>query len=115
RGAGAVDWGGGEVLATALAQTRYGGIVAACGLAGSANLHTTVMPFILRGVTLAGIDSVMAPLAARERAWQRLAELVDLALLETIYSVAPLTDVPRLAEGLLAGQVRGRIVVDVRR
>jgi putative YhdH/YhfP family quinone oxidoreductase len=115
RWAGAVDCVGGEVLATALAQTRYGGIVAACGLAGSANLHTTVMPFILRGVTLAGIDSVMAPLAARERAWQRLAELVDLALLETIYSVAPLTDVPRLAEGLLAGQVRGRIVVDVRR
>lgn len=115
RWAGAVDCVGGEVLATALAQTRYGGIVAACGLAGSANLHATVMPFILRGVTLAGIDSVMAPLAARERAWQRLAELVDLALLETIYSVAPLTDVPRLAEGLLAGQVRGRIVVDVRR
>ncbi|MGA0104493.1 MAG: MDR family oxidoreductase [Steroidobacteraceae bacterium] len=115
RWAGAVDCVGGEVLATALAQTRYGGIVAACGLAGSANLHTTVMPFILRGVTLAGIDSVMAPLAARERAWQRLAELVDLALLETIYSVALLTDVPRLAEGLLAGQVRGRIVVDVRR
>ncbi len=114
RWAGAVDCVGGEVLSTALAQVRYGGMVAACGLAGSASLHTTVMPFILRGVTLAGIDSVMAPLAARERAWRRLAELVDLELLTTIYSVEPLSRLPGLAEGLLAGRVRGRIVVDVR-
>jgi acrylyl-CoA reductase (NADPH) len=115
RWAGAVDSVGGDMLATILAQTRYGGAVAACGLAGSASLNTTVMPFILRGVTLVGVDSVMAGRDRREHAWRRLAELVDLDLLHTIYSVEPMSAVPELAQRLLAGQVRGRIVIDVSR
>jgi acrylyl-CoA reductase (NADPH) len=115
RWAGAVDSVGGDMLATVLAQTRYGGTVAACGLAGSTSLNTTVMPFILRGVTLAGIDSVMAARDRRERAWRRLAELVDPSLLHGIYRVEPMSSVPQLAESLLAGQVRGRIVIDVGR
>ncbi len=113
RWAGAIDSVGGDVLATILAQTRYGGTVAACGLAGSANLATTVMPFILRGVALVGIDSVMAARAKREHAWQRLAELVDIAKLRSIYNVQPMSAVPQLAAGLLAGEIRGRIVIDV--
>ena len=113
--AGAIDSVGGQMLANVLAQTRYGGTVAACGLAGSASLATTVMPFILRGVTLAGVDSVMASRDRRERAWRRLAELVDRDLLRTIYETHPMSSVPQLAERLLAGQVRGRIVVDVAR
>jgi acrylyl-CoA reductase (NADPH) len=71
------------------------------------------MPFILRGVTLAGIDSVMAPRARRERAWQRLAKLVDRAALRSIYTVEPMSAVPQLAQRLLAGHVRGRVVIDV--
>ena len=106
---------GGEVLATVIAQTRYDGTVTACGLAGGIGINTTVMPFILRGVTLAGIDSVMAPLTRRERAWARLAQLVPADLLGSIYRVDPMTAVPQLAEALLAGQVRGRIVIDVSR
>jgi acrylyl-CoA reductase (NADPH) len=113
RWAGAVDSVGGEMLATILAQTRYGGVVAACGLAGSTNLPTTVLPFILRGVTLAGIDSVMAPRERRERAWQRLAGLVDRDLLRTIYEVRPMSQVPVLATALLDGKIRGRVVIDV--
>jgi acrylyl-CoA reductase (NADPH) len=115
RWAGAVDSVGGEVLATVIAQTRYDGTVTACGLAGGIGINTTVMPFILRGVTLAGIDSVMAPLTRRERAWARLAQLVPADLLGSIYRVEPMTAVPQLAEALLAGQVRGRIVIDVSR
>jgi acrylyl-CoA reductase (NADPH) len=113
RWAGAIDSVGGETLATVLAQMRYRGTVAACGLAGGAALPTTVMPFILRGVTLAGVDSNMASRERRERAWQRLAELVDLALLRTLYQVRPLAEVPDLCRALLAGQVRGRLVIDV--
>ena len=113
RWAGAVDSVGGQMLATLLAQMRYGGTVAACGLAGSADLPATVMPFILRGVTLAGVDSVMAPRTRREHAWQRLAELVDRTLLHSIYDVQPMSSVPQLGEQLLAGQVRGRVVIDV--
>jgi acrylyl-CoA reductase (NADPH) len=114
RWAGAIDCVGGEVLASALAQTRHGGTVAACGLAGSTALNTTVMPFILRGVTLAGIDSVMAERSLRERAWEELARLTDPHTLSSIYEVAPMSAVPDLAERLLAGQIRGRIVIDVR-
>lgn len=110
---GAVDSVGGQVLATVLAQTRYGGVVAACGLAGGPGLPTTVMPFILRGVTLAGIDSVMAPQAKRRRAWQRLAELVDLDRLRTIYEIRLMGSVPELGAQLLAGEIRGRVVIDV--
>ena len=113
RWAGAVDSAGGAMLATVLAQTRYGGTVAACGLAGGAKLETTVMPFILRGVTLAGIDSVMAPLERRQRAWDRLAELVDQDLLSSIYRVEPMSDVPDLGAAILAGRIRGRVVIDV--
>ncbi|MEZ0122849.1 MAG: MDR family oxidoreductase [Candidatus Reddybacter sp.] len=111
--AGAVDTVGDNTLASVLAQTRYEGMVTACGLAGSTNLPASVMPFILRGVTLRGIDSVMAPLERRQRAWQGLAELVDLDLLRQIYSVEPLSKVPELAKDILAGKIKGRVVVDV--
>jgi acrylyl-CoA reductase (NADPH) len=111
--AAVVDTVGDKVLGTAIAQTRYEGIVAACGLAGGAALPTTVMPFILRGVTLRGIDSVMASIPRRQQAWNRLAELVDPAKLAQIYRVEPLARTPELAAELLAGKVQGRIVVDV--
>ena len=111
--AGAVDTVGDNTLASVLAQTRYEGMVTACGLAGSTNLPASVMPFILRGVTLRGIDSVMAPLKRRQRAWDSLAELVDLDLLRQIYSVEPLSKVPQLASDILAGKIKGRIVIDV--
>jgi acrylyl-CoA reductase (NADPH) len=113
RWAGAVDSVGGDTLATVIAQTRYHGTVAACGLAGGASLATTVMPFILRGVTLAGIDSSRQERAVRERAWARLGELVDRSLLATLYTVRPLADAPALAADLVAGKIRGRIVVDL--
>jgi acrylyl-CoA reductase (NADPH) len=111
--AAVVDTVGDKVLGAAIAQTRYEGIVAACGLAGGAGLPTTVMPFILRGVTLRGIDSVMASLPRRQQAWSRLAELVDPAKLAGIYRVEPLARVPELAAELLAGKIQGRVVIDV--
>lgn len=111
--AAGVDSVGGNTLATVIAQTRYEGLVAACGLAGGVKLPANVMPFILRGVTLRGIDSVMAPMARRERAWAGLAELVDLPLLRKIYHVEPLAKVPELAAAILAGKVKGRVVIDV--
>ena len=113
RWVGAIDSVGGETLATVLAQTRYGGTVAACGLAGGMSFTTAVAPFILRGITLAGIDSVMASHDRRVRAWDRLATLVDPEKLREVYRVEPLSRVPELAEQLLAGDVRGRIVIDV--
>lgn len=112
RWAGVVDTVGGRVLARALAETDYGGAVAASGLAGGADLPTTVMPFILRGVKLLGVESVMYPRAARRLAWARLARDLPAALLERMTQVVPLADTPRLAEAILAGQVRGRVVVD---
>lgn len=111
--AAAVDTVGGNTLASVLAQTRYDGLVAACGLAGSMKLPGSVMPFILRNVTLRGVDSVMAPMARRQRAWDALAELVDRPLLRQIYRVEPLGKVPELAAAILAGQIRGRVVIDV--
>lgn len=111
--AAVVDTVGANTLATAIAQTKYEGIVAACGLAGGIGLPSNVMPFILRGVTLRGIDSVMAPLTRRQRAWDALAELVDHDLLAEIYSVEPLANVPGLAADILAGKIKGRIVIDV--
>ena len=113
RWAAAVDAVGGTTLASVIAQTRYEGIVAACGLAGGAGLPTTVMPFILRGVTLRGIDSVMAAQPRRQRAWDELAQLVDRELLRAIYRVEPMSRVPELAKAILAGQVQGRVVIDV--
>jgi acrylyl-CoA reductase (NADPH) len=111
--AGVVDTVGDKVLATAIAQTRYEGTVTACGLAGGAGLPTSVMPFILRGVTLRGIDSVMASQARRQRAWNALAELIDREQLREIYRVVPMSEVPALASKIVKGEVRGRIVVDV--
>jgi acrylyl-CoA reductase (NADPH) len=108
-----IDAVGSHTLANALAQTRYGGIVAACGLAQGHDLPTTVMPFILRGVTLAGIDSVMAPLALREQAWQRLARDLDPKLLALIGEEVPLAGAVARAGDLLAGRVRGRAVVAI--
>ena len=113
RWAAAIDAVGSHTLANALAQTRYGGIVAACGLAQGFDLATTVMPFILRGVTLAGIDSVMAPLARRQEAWHRLARDLDAAALDLITEEVALDDTIAKAAVLLAGGVRGRIVVRI--
>jgi acrylyl-CoA reductase (NADPH) len=113
RWAGVVDAVGSQTLANALAQTRYGGVVAGCGLAQGADLPTTVMPFILRGVTLAGVDSVMAPLAKRQRAWERLARDLDPALLETLIEEIPLSGAIEKAHALMAGQVRGRVLVRI--
>ena len=111
RWAAVVDAVGSHTLANALAQTRYGGVVAACGLAQGMDLPTTVMPFILRGVTLAGIDSVMAPLAKRQRAWDRLAHDLDPTLLESMIDEVALDGAIGKAHELMAGTVRGRVVV----
>jgi acrylyl-CoA reductase (NADPH) len=113
RWAGVVDAVGSHTLANALAQTRYGGVVAACGLAQGMDLPTTVMPFILRGVTLAGVDSVMAPLAKRQRAWDRLATDLDAALLESMIEEVPLEGAIDKAHALMDGKVRGRVVVKI--
>jgi acrylyl-CoA reductase (NADPH) len=113
RWAGAVDAVGSHTLANVLAQTRYGGVVTACGLAQGMDLPASVAPFILRGVTLVGIDSVMCPVPRREEAWSRLAKDLPLAKLAAMTVIAPLKDAPALAAKILDGQVRGRIVIDV--
>lgn len=113
RWAGAVDVAGGVVLANVLAAMRYRGVVAACGLAAGMDLPTSVAPFILRGVTLAGIDSVMCPKPDRIAAWNHLAQELDLSLLETMTTEIALSDVIVTAPRFLQGQVRGRIVVPV--
>ncbi len=114
RWAAAVDSAGSHTLANVLAQTNYGGIVASCGLAQGPDLPTTVMPFILRSVTLAGINSVQAPRALREEAWGRLARDLDRDLLDSLSTTVALGDAPGIAEDILAGRIRGRTVVDVR-
>ncbi len=113
RWAGVVDAVGSHTLANALAQTRYNGVVAACGLAQGADLPGTVMPFILRGVTLAGVDSVVVPLALREQAWDRLARDIDLSLLESMVEDITLDDCVDRAAHLIDGKVRGRLVVNI--
>jgi acrylyl-CoA reductase (NADPH) len=113
RWAGAIDSVGSTTLANVLAGTRYGGTVAACGLAQGMDLPGSVAPFILRGVTLAGIDSVMAPIARRLVAWSRLARDLDRAKLAAMTTTRPLRDVVELAPQILAGQVRGRVVLTV--
>ncbi len=113
RWAAVVDAVGSHTLANALAQTRYGGVVAACGLAQGMDLPGSVAPFILRSVTLAGIDSVMAPRALREQAWARLARDLDPALLESMIEEVTLDGAIDAAQRLMAGQVRGRIVVKI--
>ena len=114
RWAGAVDSVGSHTLANVCAGMRYGGVVAACGLAQGMDFPATVAPFILRGVTLAGIDSVMRPLEDRIEAWDRLAALINHELLEDISTTIPLDNVVETASQLLEGKVRGRIIVDVR-
>jgi acrylyl-CoA reductase (NADPH) len=110
--AGAVDSVGSHTLANILAQTRYGGTVVACGLAQGPDLPTTVMPFILRSVTLTGANSVEAPLALRERAWAALADELDTAALDSLTEVVGFGSVLEVAGRILEGGVRGRTVVD---
>ena len=111
--AGAVDVAGGNTLANVLSQTQRAGAVAACGLAESMSLPTSVAPFILRGVTLYGIDSVMAPFDKRQRAWQGIVEHLDAGLLESLTSEVGFDELPQLGEQILKGQVRGRVVVEI--
>ena len=113
RWSGAVDSVGSTTLANVLAQTVYGGAVAACGLAGGADLPATVMPHILRSVTLIGVDSVMAPMARRERAWATLATHLDRDRLAAMTRVEPMHRLPELATEILAGAVRGRVVIEI--
>uniref|UniRef100_UPI0040477EE6 acrylyl-CoA reductase (NADPH) n=1 Tax=Shewanella sp. TaxID=50422 RepID=UPI0040477EE6 len=115
RWAGAVDSVGSHTLANVCASLRYGGTVAACGLAQGMELPASVAPFILRGVTLAGIDSVMRPLADRVEAWQRLADIIDPSLFADIVNEVSLTEAVDVANQLMEGKVRGRVVVDVNR
>lgn len=113
RWAAAVDNVGDQTLATILAQLKYEGIVAACGLAGGMGLPATVLPFLLRGITLRGIDSVMAPMARRQRAWDLLAAHLDTSKLKDIYTVAPLDKAIDLTAQILQGTLTGRVVIDV--
>jgi acrylyl-CoA reductase (NADPH) len=113
RWAGVVDTVGSHTLANACASTKYGGVVTACGLAQGMDFPSSVAPFILRGVTLAGIDSVMAPRAVREAAWARLAQDLDTAQLERMTREVGLADAMGLGAEILAGQVLGRVVVNV--
>jgi len=110
--AGAVDAVGSTMLAKIIAQTKYQGVVTACGLAGGVDLPSTVMPFILRGVRLQGIDSVSAPLADREAAWARLATDLPADLLDAMTDVVPMSRLPEQGAAIMAGQTRGRLVVD---
>ncbi|MBY5985705.1 oxidoreductase [Halomonas sp. DP5Y7-2] len=114
RWAGAIDSVGSHTLSNVVASTRYGGTVTCCGLAQGMDLPGTVMPFILRGVTLAGIDSVMQPKAVRMAAWQRLAELLSNDSLEQIATEIPLSQAVGAAERLIDGQIKGRVVVATR-
>ncbi len=111
--AGCVDAVGGPMLARALGQMKYGAAVAAVGLAGGASLPATVIPFLLRGVNLLGIDSVMQPYDNRVRAWQRIAADLPMDKLEAMIHPATLSDLPKLGADILKGQVQGRVVVDV--
>jgi acrylyl-CoA reductase (NADPH) len=113
RWAGAVDAVGGTTLATILTQLYYRASVAACGLAGGSEVPATVIPFLLRGVNLLGIDSVMCPRDERIEAWQRLARDLSLDRLERMTQILPLSALPDLAPQILKGEVRGRTVINV--
>jgi acrylyl-CoA reductase (NADPH) len=113
RWAGAVDAVGSHTLANVISMTKYDGCVAACGLAQGLDLPASVAPFILRSVTLAGVDSVMAPTARRMEAWTRLARDLDIAKLDALTVTRPITDVVALAPEILAGKVRGRVVLEI--
>ncbi len=113
RWAGAVDSVGSKTLANVIASTKYGGAVAACGLAGGLDLPTSVVPFILRGVSLLGIDSVQMPMPRRVQAWQRLATDLDMKKLASMTHTIKLSGVRKAAEDILAGKIRGRLVVEI--
>ena len=113
RWAAAVDCVGSTTLVNVLSKTRYGGAVSACGLAQGADLPATVMPFILRGVALLGVDSVQAPMAKRQRAWERLATDLDIAKLDSITRTIGFDAVPQAAADIVDGKIRGRVVVDI--
>ena len=111
--AGAVDVAGGNTLANVLSQVKRGGAVAACGLAESMELPTTVAPFILRGITLYGIDSVMCPMPKRLTAWQRLDADLDRGLLESLCTEISFDDLPKASSAILKGQIRGRTIIKI--
>ncbi len=111
RWAAAIDCVGSTTLVNVLSKTKYGGAVAACGLAQGADLPATVMPFILRGVALLGVDSVQAPMA--KRAWERLASDLDIFKLDSLTRTIGFADVPQAAADIVAGKIRGRVVVDI--
>ena len=113
RWAGAIDSVGSTTLANILAQVSYGGAVSACGLAQGMDLPSTVMPFILRGISLLGVDSVMAPMQIRERAWNRLSKDINFEKLEEMIIETSLDQIEKLAQDILKGQVRGRVVVNI--
>lgn len=115
RWAGAIDTAGSHTLANICASLRYGGVVAATGIAQGTDLPATVYPLALRGITICGIDSVHAPSALRQEAWEALAAELDLELLAAMTSVVPLGDVIERAPEILAGQIRGRLVVEIPR
>jgi len=114
RWAAAIDTVGGDMLARVLAEIHYGGVVAACGLAGGYKLPSTVMPFILRNVRLQGVDSVMCSVERRKIAWKRLATELPDEMLNSINQVVSLEQIPELATEILKGQIRGRVVVDLK-
>src|SRR5260221_10471733 len=113
RWAGPIDAVGSTTLATILTQLKSRGSVAACGLAGGNDLPTTVIPFLLRGVNLLGIDSVMCPLPERRAAWERLVRDLPMDKLDAMTETVPLAALPDLADAILKGETRGRVVVDV--
>lgn len=115
RWAGAIDTVGGDILARVLAEVDYNGAVAACGLAASFKLNTSVMPFILRNVSLRGVDSVQCPIPRRQAAWQRLADLVPEKTYDEIGQVISLEELPAAAQQIMAGQIQGRVLVDLKR
>ncbi len=109
----AIDTVGSSTLGTVLRQTRYRGAVAACGLAGGNDLPVTVLPFILRNVALLGVDSVQCPADVRAEAWERIGRDLPLELLDAMTRVEPFDNLPQLAEDIVAGQTRGRVVIDI--
>ncbi|MGE0613654.1 MAG: MDR family oxidoreductase, partial [Hyphomicrobiales bacterium] len=113
RWAGAVDAVGSSTLANVLSQTKYSGCVAACGLAQGADLPASVMPFILRNVTLQGVDSVMTPRERRLRAWERLASDLQMSRIKAMTDMHPLSDMEALAAKIVEGKIRGRVVFEV--
>lgn len=113
RWAGAIDVAGSTTLVNLIGSTKYGGCVAATGLAQGADIRGSVLPFIVRGITLQGVDSVMAPMEKRLRAWSRLSTDLDRGKLAAVTTTHQLEDVPQLAKDILAGKVRGRVVIEI--